>query len=229
MNTIGPFGLGFKAVPLPDATPKGKAVEGVVVSASPSIPLTMLRSDFTLPVRDIAAAEQSGLPLDLAPAVKAALAVARQEDSMVFNGFAGTGLLNTPGSRTVKLKLWKEVGSAVDDVIIAVTELDGAGFHGPYALALSPTSYNLLFRRYAQGNQTELEHLRQIVTDGIVKAPGLDSGGVLVDTSCSFANIVLGQDLVTSFVGPGAGEYQFSVLETVALWVRVPQAVCVLK
>ena len=76
---------------------------------------------------------------------------------------------------------------------------------------------------------TELEHIRQIVTDGVVKAPGIPGGGVLVDTSGPFANIVLGQDLMTAFVGPAPGEYQFSIFETVTLWLRVPQAVCVLK
>lgn len=232
LSTVGPFGLGFKAVPLSDSTADGKTVEGVTVSGCGSIPLAMLRSDFSLPVRDLVAAEQSGLPLDLGPATKAAIAVARQEDSLIFSGLGplgGTGLLNTPGSHSVKLKPWKEVGTAAEDVIAAVTELDNAGFHGPYALALAPKLYNLLFRRYAQGNQTELEHIRQVVPDGVVKAPGLPAGGVLIDTSGPFANIVLGQDLVTGFVGPGAGEYQFSVLETIALWVRVPQAVCVLK
>jgi uncharacterized linocin/CFP29 family protein len=232
LNTMGPFGLGFKAVPLSDSTLDGKAVEGVTVSGSCAMPLAMLRSDFTLAVRDVAAAEQSGVPLDLGRATKAAVAVARQEDSLVFNGFGplgGTGLLNTPGTRSVKLKQWNEVGAAVDDIISAVTELDNAGFHGPYALALTPKSYNFLFRRYPQGNQTELEHIQQIATDGVVKAPGIPGGGVLIDTSGPFANIVLGQDLVTSFVGPAPGEYQFSIVETLALWLRMPQAVCVLK
>jgi uncharacterized linocin/CFP29 family protein len=192
----------------------------------------MLRSDFTLSVRDIAAYEQSGAPLDLGPAVGAAIAVARQEDQLVYSGFqslGATGLLNTPGVRSVKLKAWNEVGAAVEDIISAATELDNAGFHGPYALALTPKSYNFLFRRYPQGNQTELEHIRQIATDGVVKAAGIPGGGVLIDTSGPFANIVLGQDLMTGFVGPGPGEYQFSLSETVALWLRVPQAVCVLK
>jgi uncharacterized linocin/CFP29 family protein len=232
LNTMGPFGLGFKAVPLSDTATGGKTVEGVTVSGSSAIPLAMLRSDFSLSVRDVAAAEQSGTPLDLAPATKAAVAVARQEDNLIYSGFAplgGTGLLNTAGTHSVKLKPWKETGAAVEDIIGAVTELDDAGFHGPYALALAPKSYNLLFRRYAQGNQTELEHVRQIVTDGVVKASGLPTGGVLVDTSGPFANIVLGQDLVTSFVGPAPGEYQFSIVETLALWLRMPQAVCVLK
>jgi uncharacterized linocin/CFP29 family protein len=232
LHTMGPFGLGFKAVPLSDTRSDGKAVEGVTVSASCAMPVAMLRSDFTLSVRDIAAFEQSGTPLDLGEAAKAAIAVARQEDQLVYSGFqplGATGLLNTPGTRSIKLKSWNEVGAAVDDIISAATELDNAGFHGPYALALTPKTYNTLFRKYAQGEMTELEHIRQIATDGVVKAAGIQGGGVLVDTSGPFANIVLGQDLMTTFVGPAPGEYQFSLFESLTLWLRVPQAVCVLK
>ncbi len=232
LHTMGPFGLGFKAVPLNDTTSAGKTVEGVTISASCAMPVAMLRSDFTLSVRDIAAFEQSGAPLDLSAATKAAIAVARQEDQLVYGGFqplGATGLLNTPGTRSVKLKPWNEPGAPVEDVINAATELDNAGFHGPYALALTPKSYNHLFRKYPQGDMTELEHVRQIATDGVIKAAGIAGGGVLVDTSGPFANIVLGQDLMTAFVGPAPGEYQFSIFETIALWLRVPQAVCVLK
>lgn len=232
LHTMGPFGLGFKAVPLSDTKSEGKTVEGVTVSASSALPVAMLRSDFSLSVRDVAAFEQSGAPLDLSAAANAAIAVARQEDQLVYSGFQPlgvTGLLNTPGARSVKLKPWNEAGAPVQDILNAATELDNAGFHGPYTLALTPKSYNHLFRKYPQGDMTELDHIRQIAADGVIKAAGIAGGGVLVDTSGPFANIVLGQDLMTAFVGPAPGEYQFSIFESLTLWLRVPQAVCVLK
>ena len=74
-----------------------------------------------------------------------------------------------------------------------------------------------------------LEHARQVVTDSIIKAPALPGGGVLIDTSGPFANIVLGQDMMAGFVGPEPARYRFAIFESVALWVRVPEAVCVLK
>jgi len=233
LHTKGPFGLGLKTIPFGDTPAEGKGIiEGVSVSASCVIPLAMLQSEFSLPIRDIAAYEQSGVPLDLGPAAKAAMLLARQEDRLVFNGsqaLGSTGLLNTSGVRSIKLKAWNEVGTAVDDIISAATELDNTGFHGPFALALTPKSYNSLFRRYPQGNMTELEHVRQIVTDGIIKAPDIPGGGVLVDTSGPYADIVLGQDMTTGFIGPAAGRYEFTISETVALWLRQPEAVCVLK
>ena len=232
LHTIGPQGLGLKALPFGDRPVQGNTVEGVTVSSSCMVPVAMIHSEFTLSVRDVAAYEQSGIPLDLDAAVRAALALAHQEDQIVFNGLPAlsvAGLLDTPRVRTIKLRPWNNVGDAVQDIIGAVEELDAAGFLGPYALALTPKSYNHLFRLYPHSDTTELEHARQAVTDRIIKAPALPGGGVLLDTSGPFANIVLGQDMMTSFVGPSAGRYQFAILESIALWVRVPEAICVLK
>jgi uncharacterized linocin/CFP29 family protein len=58
-----------------------------------------------------------------------------------------------------------------------VTGLDDAGFHGPYCLALAPALFNLLYRRYPQGDGTELDQVKTIVTDGVFKAPALKNGG----------------------------------------------------
>ena len=204
MHTMGPQGLGLKTSALPDLPVQGNTVEGVTVSSSCMIPVAMLHSEFTLSVRDVAAYEQSGTPLDLDAPVKAALALARQEEQLIYNGFPPlnvAGLLNTPRVRSVKLRPWNIVGDAVQDIISAVAELDAGGFLGPYTLALTPKSYNHLFRLYPQSDTTELEHAQQVVTAGIIKAPALPGGGVLLDTSGPFANIVLGQDMMTSFVG----------------------------
>jgi uncharacterized linocin/CFP29 family protein len=232
LHVKGPYGLGLKTLPSADKPVSDKTAGGAKMTASCVTPLAMIQSEFTLPIRDIAAFEQSGLPLDLGDAAKASIDCARQEDNLIFNGSKSLGLkglLNVEGTHSVKLKSWDDVGAAADDIIQAVTALDGAGFHGPYALALVPKLYNLLFRRYPQGNATELEHLNQIITDSIVKAPAVQAGGILLCTSGPFANIVLGQDLMTGFNGPAGSEYQFLVSESVALWLTQPEAVCILK
>jgi uncharacterized linocin/CFP29 family protein len=217
---------------LGDSSAGGEAVKGVTVSSACTIPLAMIHSEFTLSIRDVAAFEQAGVPLDLTAAMQAAVALARQENQIIFNGLPSLnlpGLLDIPGNRSVKLRSWNQVGDAAQDVISAVTELDAGGFAGPYALALTPKSYNYLFRLYPQSELTELQHIRQIATDDVIKAAAIPGGGVLVDTSGPFAVIVLGQDMVTSFTGPAPAHYQFAIVESVALWVRVQEAICVLK
>jgi len=232
LHTRGPYGLGLKALPSGDKPANEKTAGSAKMTAPCVTPLAMLQSEFTLPVRDIAAFEQSSLPLDLGDAAKAAIDCARQEDNLIFNGSKALGLkglLNMEGSHSSKLKSWDDIGAAADDIIQAVTVLDGAGFHGLYTLALTPKLYNLLFRRYPQGNATELEHLKQIITANIVKAPTVRTGGVLLCTCGPFANIVLGQDLMTGFVGPAGNEYEFLVSESIALWLTQHSAVCILK
>jgi uncharacterized linocin/CFP29 family protein len=232
IKTRGPFGLGLKAFSTSDSTVEEKTVSGVEMKASCVTPLAMIRSEFTLPVRDIATFEQSGLPLDLNNAAMAAINCARQEDNLVFHGSKTMelkGLMNIDGARSAKLKSWDKIGNAADDILRVVGMFDAAGFHGPYALALSVELYNLLFRRYLQGSTTELEHIRQFVTDGIIKAPAVSSGGILLCTCGSFAEIILGQDLTTGFVGPSGSEYEFAVSESLALRLTLPEAFCVLK
>jgi len=232
LHTQGPYGLGLKSLPIGDKPVDEKSSGDATITAPCVTPLAMISSEFSLHVRDIAAFEQSDLPLDLADAAKAATDCARQEDNLVFNGskpLGLKGLVNMDGVRSLKLESWDQVGSAAEDIIRAVTALDEAGFHGPYTLALAPKLYNLLFRRYPQGNATELEHVKQIITDGIVKAPALRTAGILLCTSGPFANIVLGQDIMTSFVGPAGSEYEFLVSESVALRLTQPEAVCILK
>ena len=232
LHIEGPYGLGLKAFPGLDAPMAEKGAEGAVVAASPMVPLALIQSRFVLGARDAAAFESTGLPFSLKAAAEAAIACARQEDALLFNGskaLGAEGLLTAKGAGSVKLKPWKEIGAAIEDIIQAATKLDQAGFHGPYALALEPARYNLLFRRYAQGEMTELDHLKKLAGDGVIKTPGIAAGGVLLATGKQFASIVVGQDLMTRFVGPTADGFELMVTESVALRLLEPAAVCVLQ
>jgi uncharacterized linocin/CFP29 family protein len=232
LHVEGPYGFGLKSLPGPDQEAEEGAGEGVTLGVSSATPVARIGTAFALSARDIAAFEEGGLPLDLRSAAAAGISCARQEEALVFYGAKAlgvAGLLTAKGTQSLKLKPWDEVGAAVTDLIQAVTLLDEAGVHGPYALALSPTLYNLLFRRYPQGNATEIEHVRTVVTDGVVKAPGINAGGILIASGRQYASIVLGQDLMTSFVGPTGRDYEFAVSESLALRLSKPAAVCILK
>jgi uncharacterized linocin/CFP29 family protein len=228
----GPYGLGIKSVPGPDAVLEAQEEGSAGLSSGGVIPLGLIHKTFGLSARDIAAFEQTGMPFSPGPAAQAAIACAAREDDLLFSGskaLGASGLLNAKGVQSANLAAWDKVGAAAEDLIKAATMLDEAGFHGPYALALAPARYNLLFRRYEQGNLIEIEHLRALVTDGIVKAPALSSGGVLLASGRQFATIVLGQDLMTGFVGPADGGYELNLSESLALRLVQPKAVCVLK
>lgn len=224
LHIEGPFGLGLKVVSLQDTEIEpGLRVSGV-------LPVPLIQKTFTLGVRDLASYEREGIVLDTSAVAKAAIECARAEDDLIFHGKPSLpGLLTVEGSNELKLSPWDEVGTAAEDLIKAVTILDRAGFHGPYCLALAPARYNLLLRLYPRGPYTELEHVQTMVTEGVFKAPILETGGVLLASGRQFASIVLGQDMAIGFIGPVEGKLEFSISESLAPLIRQPQAICVLK
>lgn len=231
VSVLGPFGAGFTQIPGKDEMMDPG--EGVMLAAGTAVPLVQLSSSFSLAQRDLASFRASGIAPDLSDVARAAMAMAAQEDKLLLQGVPRLGLpglMTADGVRKITLGDWSNVGTAADNVIEAVSVLDRAGFHGPYSLALSPDSYNLLFRRYPTGSGTELDHLRQIVTGALVKAPALPTGGVLIADGPQFVAIVVGQDLQTGFVGPTADMgYEFTISETLALRVNAPEAICLLE
>ncbi len=230
LTVDGPYGIALKTIPRADETVSED--DDLTVRAAPVLPVALLETSFTLAVRDIASHDQTHLPIDLRPVAQAAFKAAQKEDELIFNGLKGveaSGLMNARGVHKLELGDWQNAGEAMDDLIRAVGTLDDAGFHGPYTLALAAPLYNKLFRRYQQGNQTEIEHVRQLVSDGVVKAPCLSAGGVLLASGRQVASVVLGQDLTAGFVGPDGPAYEFNLSESVALRLAMPEGVCVLK
>jgi len=224
LTVEGPFGLGLKAIPLSDPEVESDPVISSV------LPLSLIVRDFTLSKRDLAAFEKDGAFLDTGKVVIAATEAANLEDDRIFRGIKeAPGLLTVKGSIQVKLSSWETIGDAAGDIIQGVTSLDYEGFHGPYALALAPNRYNMLFRIYPNGTTTELQHIQTMATAGVFKAPTLENGGVLLASGRQYASMVLGQDMSIGFVGPQSERLEFSITETVAPYIRVPKAICVLK
>ncbi|MGD0765537.1 MAG: family 1 encapsulin nanocompartment shell protein [Dehalococcoidia bacterium] len=223
LDVEGPYGFGLKAMPLEDLELQQD------LFASAALPVPSIQVGFALGKRDLAAYERDGLPPNLKPLVEATTRAAELEDTVILKGAARLGgLLSVKGSNTQALSPWSELGTAAGDIINAVTALDGAGYHGPYALALAPARYNLLHRRHPAGNFSELEHLQTIATEGVFKAPVLEKGGVIVNAGRQYASIILGQDMAISFIGPTKENLEFSIVESLALFVRQPGAICAL-
>ena len=218
----GPFGFGLKVIPLSDC----EIAEGI--TTSPVIPVNLLTSSFFLNKRDLAASGKDPV-LDLDPVASAAMACAAKEDGIIFTGIQETpGLLGAEGSSSLALRKWDKVGTAADQIINAVTLLDDAGFHGPYCMGLAPAQYNLLLRRYPQGDGTELDHVRTILGGDVVKASVLKKGGVLLASGRQYCSLVIGQDMSIGFNGPAGDAFEFSISESLALLIRAPEAICVL-
>lgn len=225
----GPHGLGLKSVAGPDEDLFCDAEAAVCVS--PVTPVPTIKQGFMLPMRDVAHYETSGVLFNVRSIAAAAISVARREDNLIFNGLPERGipgLLNVNEAAQIDLQPWDEPGQAFANIMQAVNVLDEFGLHGPYALALAPSLYNTLFRLYPNGGPTEMEQVQMLVTGGIIRTPTISQGGVLVAVGRQFMSLVLGQDLITAYVGPTCGEFEFCLLESLVLKVALPQAICVI-
>jgi uncharacterized linocin/CFP29 family protein len=101
----------------------------------------------------------------------------------------------------------------------------GNGFRGPYALALSPTRYNRLFRRYEGSDMLQLDHLSRLCEAGVYKAPFEDA--VLLDPR--LGRIDIGQDLQVGYSANDGIHCRLFASESLVLLLDDPQAICTLE
>lgn len=228
LDVDGPYGVGLTSIEVGNEgfyRQPGPDEAAAVFSRAVAIP--MLRKSFELSVRRIESHVSMALPLDLRPVEDAAEAVARREEEFIYYGqpdFGIDGLLTAHGRNQVACEDWSKIEHALNDVLMAVNHLDNNGFHGPYALALSPSWYNLLFRRYEGTDMLQLEHLKRLCELGVYKA-GIE-GAVLVDTHVG--RIIIGQDLMTGYSSNDGIHHQMFVSESLVLRVEEPGAICTL-
>ncbi|WP_303902631.1 family 1 encapsulin nanocompartment shell protein [Thiohalomonas denitrificans] len=224
----GPYGVGLTSVELGEDGFHTEAREGeaeAVISRAVSVP--MLGQAFSLSIRRIDAHLHMGQPMNFAPVQDAAEAIARREERFIYYGapeMGLEGLLTCKGHHEVKAGDWSKFDKALEDVLSAVNTLDHSGFHGPYALTLSPALYNNLFRRYEGTDMLQLEHLRRLCELGVYKAP--IEGGAVVDAHVG--QIVIGQDMSAGYSRQDGIHYHLYLSESVITMVEEPEAVCII-
>ena len=229
LDVDGPYGVGLTSVEVGNddfCRQPGPTEAGAVMGRAISVP--MLRKEFRLSIRRVAASRDMGQPLNLTPVETAAEAVAAREEEFVYYGqadFQLPGLLTVEGRQHHDGGDWAELDRALEDVLAAVNALDAQGFRGPYALVLDHTLYNGLFRRYAGTQMLQLEHLRRLCQRGVYKAP-ID-GGVLIDPRVG--RLIVGQDLMAGYASQDGVHYHLYLSESIVLMLEEPRAVCTIS
>ncbi len=242
IDVLGPLGSGVYSLPYSVFGSVSQAQlnltgdeEGEAVTASErkTAQLPLIYKDFKLAWRDVETDRKLGLPLDVSAAAVAAAALAVQEDQLVFkgNGAVGLeGLLTAKGRLTVKAADWETNGGALASVVSALGKLNEAGHYGPYALAVSPALFGQLVRVYSTTGILELEQIKALVGGGVYSA-GVLTGkeAVVVATGAQNLSLAVGQDVISAYLGPVNMNHVFRVLETSALLIRRPSAICTIE
>ncbi len=194
--------------------------------------LPLIYKDFIVFWRDIESSRRIGLPLDVAAAAAASAFVAQKEDDIIFNGdpaLGFQGLLTATGRNKVEAHNWDEAGGAFEDVVAAIQKLVAGGFYGPYAVAVSPRRFAQMHRVYANTGVLEINHIRDVATAGVYQSPAIADYGVVVSTGVQNLDIAIAQDYVTGYLGPANLNHPFRVMESVALRIKRPGAICTLE
>ncbi|MDA5110166.1 family 1 encapsulin nanocompartment shell protein [Brevibacillus thermoruber] len=212
---------------------RGESLELTQPSRRVSLTIPILYKDFVLYWRDVAQARTLGMPLDMSAAANAAAGCALMEDDLIFNGSAEfdlPGLMNVKGRLTHLKSDWMESGNAFADIVEARNKLLKMGHSGPYALVVSPELYSLLHRVHKGTNVLEIEHIRNLVTDGVYQSPTIKGRtGVLVATGRHNLDLAIAEDFDTAFLGDEQMNSFFRVYECVVLRIKRPSAICTLE
>jgi uncharacterized linocin/CFP29 family protein len=234
LDVVGPLGFAARAGVAEDEPVHGpdEAEEEAHLHVPRVRALPVLHRTFSLGARSVAARDALREPLVLAEAAEAARQIGRAEDRLLFQGneAAGVrGLLAHEGAITLSAGDWSDPVRAADDLLGALARLDAAGRHGPFAVAVSPARFYQLLRPYPGSSLTPHAQLLPAFAGGIVKAPALPDGAVVVVRSASGPRAVVGQELVAAYDGREGIFHRISLVESVTLLPGVPGTVAVLR
>ncbi len=207
-----------------------EATDPILSKGRKYITLPMIYKDFKLFWRDIEASKKAGLPLNIQSAAAASVFCAYKEDDLIFNGdkeFNWEGLLNVTGRKKLIFSDWSISGNILQDVVNATKELVSSGNYGPYAMVVNPAMYTQMFRTYKNSGVLEIRHIRELVTAGVYQSSAVtDDKAVVVSVGSQNFDLVIGQDLVTAYLGPENLNHSFRVFESLALRIKRPDAIC---
>jgi uncharacterized linocin/CFP29 family protein len=195
--------------------------------------IPLIYKDFIIHWRDIETSRQTGAPLDTSAAAGAAAFCADAEDDLIFNGYPEMGyegLMIVDGRNTLKRRNWAEAGNAFKDVVDATQMLVKAGFYGPYAMVVSPWLYSQMHQVHPGTGVLEIEHIRQLVTDGVYQSPLIKEGyGLIVATGSQNFDLAVAQDLTVAYLGAEHMNHPFRVFESVYLRIKRHSSICTLE
>ncbi len=233
VDVVGPLGFAARAGVAED---EPVLVDEAEAQAHVHVPrvraLPVLHRTFALGARSVAARDALREPLVLSEAAEAARQIARAEDRLLFAGNAAAGvrgLVAHEGAIELTAGDWSDPARAADDLLGALARLDAAGRHGPYAVAVSSARFYQLLRPYPGSALTPHAQLLPAFAGGIVKAPALADGALVVVRSASGPRAVIGQDLAAAYDGREGIFHRISLVESVTLLPGIPASVAVLR
>lgn len=193
------------------------------------LPLVELRSPIELDILELDFAARGAGDLDLDAVIHTAERVARAEDTAIFHGFPPgniTGIIQASPHTPV------DVGSSVEwprAVSAAKETLRLAGVNGPYALALGAHAYDELTADSDDGYPLRKRVEEGFIDGGLIWAPAVQGGAVLLSTRGGDYELTVGQDLSIGYAAHDRTKVELYLTESFTFRVLEDKAAIFLR
>lgn len=238
IDLYGPLGAGVQTIPQDEFAGGSAGAVDIVGEAETAkvfpdrrrfLTIPILYKDFLLHWRDIQASRAHNMPLDVSAAAGAAAFCAQREDELIFFGdekLGHEGLFTAEGRSVLEAGDWAESGTAFADVVRATETLLGNGHYGPYAVVTSPRRYAQMHRVFERTGVLEIDNVRKIATEGVFQSNVVKDGVVVVSVGRENLDLAVAMDMVVAYLGAENMNHPFRVLESLALRIKHPDAIC---
>ncbi len=225
----GPFGWKYAAVNTGHLKVLGDSgIADVAVGVRDVKPLAELRTPIVLQIMDLDTVARGADDPDLRNVVNAAEAIARAEDSAIFNGYAPAGIQGIiPASPHAPVAVG-DITHWPQAIVTAKEMLRGAGIGGPYALALGRAAYDELTAGSEDGYPLKKRVERTLIDGPLVWAPSVE-GAVLLSVRGGDYELTVGQDLSVGYAYHDKTTVELYLTESFTFRVLEPAAAVLLK
>ena len=202
--------------------------EAIDVARRRFVDLVTVYADFMISWRDLEDEQGAGIQA----AREAAVLAARREDDLIFYGdgkLGIEGLVNAGGVNQIPLSDWNEGENPVRDLAKALETLIDQGNSGDRALIVSTDLFGKLHRIQPGTGIMEVDRVRSLVGK-LFHTSRLEKGTAVV-AYCDPQNmdLVVGQDMITAYMGNDKLDHVFRVMETMVPRIKRPSAIAVLR
>lgn len=192
------------------------------------VELMSIYSDFTISWRDVEYTQGAGVQA----ARNAAVLCARREDDLIFHGDAKLGIegiFTAPGVNQIAISDWNEGENPVRDLVKALEVLIDQGNSGERVLVVSSDLYAKLHRIQPGTGIMEVERVKSLVGKLFYSSRLEKSTAALIYCEPQNLDLVIGQDLITAYMGNEKMDHVFRVMETAVPRIKRPSAIAILK
>lgn len=232
ISIYGPLGAGIQSINVDNIAELDETEGSIsVIKGRTYQHIPLISQDFSLLWRDLEFSERMGLPADLSSVSRAASQCALKEDEFIFFGndeLGYKGLLTEDGIIKLPLSDWSEGENPFKDISAGLARFIENGIVGRKALVVSPNLFVQLQRIQPGTGITEYDRISKLLDCNIFSTPVLKNDkAVLVCAEPQNMDLVIGQDMIASYLETRNLNHYFRIIETLLLRIKNKEAIIV--